>query len=339
MPNQLSSNNVSLRTRYSANTMLTNLPNPRFIADSILFDSDFLQCIAVAMVIATIWASIHLSSDFIELLFQFCSPIPLCLLEVITISVDFVLGKGVSKETLSVTRQYLFNQSVQMFLFPIRIIRYCCPLRCFPQVCDWIHIMNNGIDHEFVAGFIYHFMNIGTCYSGCLYAALSTITPVEGHHVLCFSSDIKKFIVLFSGMPAMMAIIIWWKPLLQEVEEAFFGASTVIRNIKFYIRNLKVEVQRILFVYTMNDQLDEARARRKSFQSNVHHAAQQKVPTEMIDLILKFDSKGTKEMMEMIETAEMHEFPYYADYARERAQLHFVTSMSQHDMWRFRAYF
>lgn len=54
------------------------------------------------------------------------------------------------------------------------------------------------------------------------------------------------------------------------------------------------------------------------------------MPIEMIDLIFRFDSKGTIEMMEMIETAEMYEFPYYGDYTKERAELHFVTSMNQH---------
>lgn len=249
--------------------MLTNLPIPRFIADSIFFDSDFLICFMVAMITGTMWVSMHLSSEVIVLLFQLCSYIPLWILELIAISIDLVLGEGVSKEFISVTRQYFFNQSVQMFLSPIRIIRYCCPLRYFPQVCRWIYIMHDAIDHEFVAGFMYHFLNIGSFFSGYLYIVEKKTTSKEKHQELCFS-DILEFAVLFGGMTAMMAAIIQWKQLLQPIEEFLLGAPTMIFNVKFYIRNLKVQIQRILYVYTIHDRLNEARARRKAFEFNVH---------------------------------------------------------------------
>ena len=155
--------------------MLTNLPiYPRFLADSILFDPQFLQCCVAAMGTSLIWVSLHALSHYmvVRTLFQWIISILLWLLEVLSLSLDLLLGEGVSKKALSVTREFLFNQSMQMFLYSIRMIRYCCPLSCFPQVCRWIYIVDSRISHEFVAGFIYHFLNIGTFFCGYLYIAL-----------------------------------------------------------------------------------------------------------------------------------------------------------------------
>ena len=312
--------------------LLENLSFYRgFIADSILFHPQILPCCVTAMGTSIIWVSIHVLSHkiVVQTLFQWIISIPLWILEVLSLSVDLLLGDGKCKKTLSATREFVFNQSMQMFLFSIRMIRYCCPLSCFPQVSGWIQVMHNGISPHFVAQFIYQFLNIGTLYCGYLFLICQRISvfPAERHPKLSYLDlmNIEGILLILSAV--IIAVILSRNP-FQRFEGFLFGARTVIPAIKFYVRYLEVQLQRMLFLYTINDKLDVERERRKAFKKNVHGICGKKVPKELIHLIFKFDSNDFK-MVNVIEAAEMYSFPYYGDDTREHLELHFVETVTQ----------
>jgi len=250
-----------------------------------------------------------------------------CILRVSALSLDLAIGDDVRMDTLKSIRLFAFNQSIHIFLFPIRMARYCCPRSCFPRVCQWMHTIHRRISHQFVAGFIYHFINLSIFFCGYLCIALIFVFPNELDHGLSIF-DAMVFMVMFTSKAVIISAFIQWRSFVEE--EDLLGAGTTIPMFAFYVRNLKVHAQRMLFLYTIKDQLDEARARREAFETNAHKVSLHKLPIEMNDLIFRFDSKDMKPMVAMMHTAEAYTFPYYGfAISDDRADLHFMITVTR----------
>lgn len=94
------------------------------------------------------------------------------------------------------------------------------------------------------------------------------------------------------------------------VQMGMLGANRIISSIAFYVRYLMIQLQFMLFLYTMSDKLDELTERREAFTKTKSSAM---LPKDIIDVIFTLDSVGIKAMEGMIEVMETYEFPYYAE--------------------------
>ena len=257
----------------------------------------------------SIWFAIHLHifPQHIALLIQW-------IFSLFTGCLDLVIGQEKRKDTIISLREFAFNQSIQMFLFPFRFVRYICPRSCFPRVCRWMYAIHDGIRPKLVAGFIYFFINCEGFYGLYIFGAWAFLSYM-------LISDVVIFMKLFTGASIFKALVLSMLcqggQMESPVQMGMLGASRIITSIALYVRNLMVQLQRMLFLYTMNDQLDEVTGRRKAFIKGVDVS----VPQDLIDLIFKFDSVGVKAITGMIEAVDTYEFPYYTDNCAAEKEL------------------